>query len=92
MIAKSTVYLNAEGKPVPEGDESARTLLVREGTDIPDVTLDKYEGARELAEAGESKAKTKAADKEGVQHREPRTEDRDPKLYEEKDHPKTRKH
>jgi hypothetical protein len=73
MIAKASVYLDAEGKPVPEGDKNAKSLLVREGCEIPDTQLAKYEGAAEIAGG------TKAAPKgDAVQHRKPEVENRDP--------------
>lgn len=86
MIAKATVYLNEDRtKAVPSGDKSAKFLLVREGTEIADKELEKYEGATALAGSEKTTKKapvTKKAPAESenpppfVQHREVKTRKR----------------
>jgi hypothetical protein len=52
MIAKQSVYLTADRKTaVPEGDKGARFLLVREGHEVNDAVLDRYENAESLVGA-----------------------------------------
>lgn len=54
MIAKARVYLNRDkSAAVPEGHKDAAFLLVAEGNEIADATLEKYKGAKELV-AGET--------------------------------------
>jgi hypothetical protein len=49
MISKQSVYLNADrSKAVPEGHQDARFLLVREGHDIEQSEIEKYDGAAGL--------------------------------------------
>lgn len=61
MIAKQTVYLNeAKTKAVPDGDPSARFLLVREGHDVEPALVDKYEGAGDLVSSAPKQKKESA--------------------------------
>lgn len=51
MIAKQSVFTNLERDAAfPEGHENARLLLVRQGQEISESELEKYEGATDLAE------------------------------------------
>lgn len=59
MISKQNVYLNGDrSRAVPEGDEDAKFLLVREGHSIEEGEAEKYDGALDLIG---SAAKQKAA-------------------------------
>lgn len=41
-VAKKTIYLNPDGKPVAEDADDAATLLVREGTYISEADAKQY--------------------------------------------------
>lgn len=52
MISKQTVFLTADrSKAVPEGHKDARFLLVREGHEVNDAEMEKYDGAESLVNA-----------------------------------------
>lgn len=49
MISKARIYLNRDkSAAVPEGHKDAAFLLVAEGNEIEDATLEKYKGAKAL--------------------------------------------
>lgn len=51
MIAKQSIFTNLErDKAFPEGHENANLLLVRQGQEISESELEKYEGAADLAD------------------------------------------
>lgn len=68
MKATATVYLNQDkSKAVAEGDKDAKFLLVKEGSEISDADVEKYDVA---ALVGGKKTVSKAEQHE-VQHRDP---------------------
>lgn len=76
MIAAKTVYLNADRtKAVAEGDKDARSLLVREGGEISDETVAKYEGAAALLGGAKKAPRAEPV----VETREPAVTTRDPR-------------
>lgn len=60
MIAKQSLFLTADNKVVVEGDAEARFLLVREGHDINEAMVEKYDCADLVGTA--AKVKPKAAE------------------------------
>lgn len=82
MKASQTVFLTADRtRAVPEGHKDAQYLLVREGGEIADEQLEKYDGAAALVGRGASKSsaapaetkKTPKSERGSVKHRDPRS-------------------
>jgi hypothetical protein len=62
MIAKQTVFLSSDrSHAVPESDEDAKFLLVREGHEIEPKILEQYDGASELVGKAAKQSEAKAA-------------------------------
>jgi hypothetical protein len=56
MISKQAVYLDSERKrAVPEGHKDARFLLVREGHEVEEALVEKYDGAADLVNSAPKK-------------------------------------
>lgn len=61
MIAKQSVYLNADRTAaVHEGHADAKFLLVREGGEVEEALVEKYDGALDLVNS-EAKAQAEPA-------------------------------
>lgn len=73
MTAKQTLYLDAtRTKAVPEGDKDARFLLVREGGEIPDTLVEKYD-VSDLVSSAAKGAKKAEPEKAEPEHKQPKS-------------------
>lgn len=56
MIAKQSVYLNADrSQALPEGHDDAKFLLVREGNEIEEAIIEKYDAMSLVNSAAKAK-------------------------------------